>query len=83
MDHKLTDEEIDRICSNLRAVDFMKRHQAEINKIPELKEQNDLLSKSVKELMNKLSEEQRDKVLEIHKIQSEAIAEKLQKIKKK
>jgi hypothetical protein len=79
MDKKLTIEEIDKICSNLRAVDFMKRHHKEIERIPELKEQYDLLSKSVKEIMNHLTDEQRDKVLERHKIQSDALAEKLKK----
>jgi len=83
MENDLTADMIDRICSNLRAMDFLNDHQAELEKIPDFKKQFEHFSALNKQLMNQLSEEQLNKVLETHKIQKEAIVKKLQKKKKK
>jgi hypothetical protein len=77
MDHELTENEIDRICSYLRVIDLTKKHPDEVDSLPQLKDEVEKLSALVKEIMDGLSEEQRDKVLETHKVQSEAIANKL------
>ncbi len=84
MAHDLTDDEIDQICSFLRVIDLMKKHEAEVNSLPELKENVEKMSALVKEMMNQLTEEQQDEILEIHKLQAEAVAKEVErKLKRK
>jgi hypothetical protein len=77
MENQLTEEQIDRICANLRAIDFLRRNQDKLEKHPEMKIQIAKLKAGVKAIMDILTDEQRDKVLEIHKVQTEAIEKKL------
>jgi hypothetical protein len=83
MENPLTTEDLDRICSNLRAIDFMKRHQAEMDRLPELKQEFEKLSSLTRQLIDQLSEDQRNRVLEIHKVQADALAKALKKEEKK
>lgn len=84
MEIELSNEMIDKICANLRVIDFLRKNQEEFEKHPEMKKQMDNMRTHVKQLMDLLSDEQRDQVLEEHKIQSEAIEKKLaKKLKKK
>jgi hypothetical protein len=85
MENRLTEEQIDRICANLRAIDFLKKNQDKFQKHPEMKKEMDKMQALVKQVMEILTDEQRDHVLEVHKLQLEAIEKeqaKQQKTKK-
>jgi hypothetical protein len=82
-EYKLTEEIINRLCSDLRAIDFCNKHTNELNSIPEFKDSFEALTKGVKQIWDLLSEEQRDKVLEEHKSQMADIAKQQAKNKKK
>lgn len=83
MEHKLTELEINKICANLRAVDFFRKHRDEIAAFPDMLAVSERFEASVKELMSYLTEEQIDHVLEIHKIQAEAIEKKIARKEKR
>ncbi len=76
MERELTDHEIAELCSFMRVIDLMKKNQNILDEKPELQEMIDKLCSSVNFIMEQLSEEQRDEVLEIHKEQLEEIAKK-------
>jgi hypothetical protein len=78
----LTEEQIDRICENLRVIDFLSRNQEKIEINPEMKKQMKLFREKVKEIMDILTDEQRDKVLETHKTQTETVRKELAKRQK-
>ena len=78
---KLTKESINRLCSDLRAIDFCNKHAKELNSAPGYKENFEALTKTVKQIWDLLTEEQRDKVLAEHKVQIANIAK--QKVKNK
>jgi hypothetical protein len=73
MEEQLTDEMINKICMFLRIIDLFNNNREKMEEIPEIKKEYERLSTTVNEIMNNLTEEQRDKVLEIHKIQTEEI----------
>ena len=83
MDRELTDKEIAELWSFMRVIDLMKKNQDILDEKPELQKMIDELCTSVNIIMDNLTEEQRDEVLEIHKEQLEAIAKKsIKKFKK-
>jgi hypothetical protein len=83
MENELTDDEINEICMFLRVIDLMKKNQEIVDTNPAMKNEIEAMSKLVKEIMDKLSDEQRDKVLETHKIQAEIVEKELQRKEKR
>ena len=79
MEEELTDQTIAELCSFMRVIDLMKKNQDKVDENPELKETVEKLCTNVNLIMEQLTEEQSDKVLEIHKVQSERIARRLKK----
>jgi hypothetical protein len=75
--YELSKEEVDRICSYLRAIDFFNKHQDKLEVVAALKEEADSMREKVKVLWEQLTEEQRDHILEVHKVQSEFVAKEL------
>jgi hypothetical protein len=69
MEHVLTDDEISRICMMMRIIDLFHKNLDKIEKIPEMKKEYNNLSSAVNEIMRNLTDDQRDKVLKIHKKQ--------------
>jgi len=83
MEHELTNEEISQICMYMRVIDFMGKNQRVLSENPEIKKNYDKLCLMVSELMENISDDQRDEVLEVHKIQLEEIAKKEAKKQRK
>jgi len=83
MEPKLTDEQISEICMYMRVIDLMRKNQKILSENEEIKKQYDKLCLLVSHLMENISEEQRDEVLEEHKIQLEEIAKKEAKKQRK
>ncbi len=76
MENELTEQQINEICRDLRLVDLLKENESKINEIPEFKKLVKQLLVNVNKIMNLLTEEQRDYVLEIHKQQLDYIKKK-------
>jgi len=83
MERELTDEQISEICMFMRVIDLMRKNQKILSENEEIKKQYDKLCLLVSHLMENISEEQRDEVLEEHKIQLEEIAKKEAKKQRK
>ena len=83
MEHDLTNEEISQLCMYMRVIDFMRKNQNVLDQNAEMKKNYDKLCLTVNELMENISEEQRDEVLEEHKIQMEEIAKEEAKKQRK
>jgi hypothetical protein len=71
MSKELTEEEISKILMMLRIIDLFHKNLDKIEKIPEMKKEYKSLSSELNEIMRNLTDEQRNKVLEIYKNQSE------------
>jgi len=74
MEHELTDEEISHVCMYMRVIDLMRKNQKILDENEEIKKQYEKLCLLVNQLMENFTDEQRDEVLEEHKIQLEEIA---------
>ncbi len=72
----LTPETITQLCIMLRIIDLFEKNLDKIEKVQDLKKEYRRLKSTVSEIMRNLSEEQRDKVLEIHKKQMQALKSK-------
>ncbi len=83
MERDLTNEEISQLCMYMRVIDFMRKNQKVLDENAEMKKNYDKLCLTVNELMENISEEQRDEVLEEHKIQLEEIAKEEAKKQRK
>jgi len=83
MEHELTDEEISHVCMYMRVIDLMRKNQKILDKNEELKKQFEKLCLLVGQLMENFTDEQRDEVLEEHKIQLEELAKKEAKKQRK
>jgi len=80
----MTDKEISQLCMYMRVIDFMGKNQKILSENEEMKMNYDKLCLTVNEIMENISDEQRDEVLEVHKIQLEEIAKKeAKKLRKK
>ena len=74
MKSELTDKEISQLCMYMRVIDLMGKNQKILSDNEEIKKNYDKLCLTVSEIMENISDEQRDEVLEVHKIQLEEIA---------
>ena len=83
MERELTDEQISQICMYMRVIDFMRKNQKVLDENLEMKKNYEKLCLTVNDLMENISDEQRDEVLEVHKIQLEEIAKKEAKKQRK
>jgi len=84
MEREMTDKEISQLCMYMRVIDFMGKNQKILSENEEMKMNYDKLCLTVNEIMENISDEQRDEVLEVHKIQLEEIAKKeAKKLRKK
>lgn len=73
MPEELTEEKIKSILMILRIIDLFHKNLKNIEKLPEMKKEYKSLSSELNEIMRNLTDEQRDKVLEIHKIQMQEL----------
>jgi|GEM_PF-2095064 len=80
MEREMTNKEISQLCMYMRVIDFMGKNQEIISKNEEMKKNYDQLCLTVNEIMENISDEQRDEVLEVHKMQLEEITK--QEVKK-
>ena len=71
---ELTDELISKLCTYMRVIDLMKRNPQILTENDEMKQKFDMLCQNVNLVMERLTDKQRDQVLEIHKLQLEEIA---------
>ncbi len=83
IDHELTEKEIDKLCHYMQVVEVLNKHKDDFDKNSEIEEIFDKYSQILKEHMFLLSDEQRDKVLENHKMRIEKIAEEVKKRQQK
>ncbi|NDP23153.1 MAG: hypothetical protein GZ091_19050 [Paludibacter sp.] len=74
MERKLTDDEISHVCMYMRVIDLMGKNQKILSENVEIKKNYDKLCLTVNEIMENISDELRDEVLEEHKMQLEEIA---------
>jgi hypothetical protein len=65
MDSELTDETISKIWMLMRIIDLFHKNLKNIEKLPEMKKEYKSLSSELNEIMRNLTDEQRDKALEI------------------
>ena len=83
MAHDLTDDEIDKLCSYIKVMSFVKQHQALLY-VSQMMEENKKLALLVKVIMDQLMEEQQNNVLQIHNIKATTVAKnKCQRFEKK
>ena len=83
MEHELTGEEISHVCMYMRVIDLMRKNQKILDENEDVKKQYEKLCLLVNQLMENFTDEQRDEVLEEHKIQLEEIAKKEAKEQRK
>ncbi len=83
MEEELTDEQVDELCMFMRVIDLFDKNKEIIDKDPIIFEANKELREKVNSIMDLLTDEQKDRVLEEHKIQSEYVAKQIEKDKKK
>ena len=83
MERELTDEQVSQLCMYMRVIDFMGKNQKILDENVEMKKQYENLRLTVSQIIDNISEEERDAVLEIHKIQLEEIAKKEAKKQRK
>ena len=73
MENELTNETISKLCMMMRIIDLFHKNLKNIEKLPEMKKEYKSLSSELNEIMRNLSDDQRDKVLEIHKKQMQEL----------
>ena len=83
MERELTDEQVSQLCMYMRVIDFMGKNQKILDENVEMKKQYENLRLTVSQIIDNISEEERDAVLEIHKIQLEEIAKQEAKKQRK
>ena len=73
MEPELTEEEISHFCVFMRMIDLFNEHPEVLAENAEIKEKYDLLCAGVNSMFEMLTDEQRDFLLEQHKLQLEEI----------
>jgi hypothetical protein len=76
MAEELTADEISKLCIMLRIINLFHKNLKNIEKLPEMKKEYKSLSSELNEIMRTLTDEQRDRVLKIHKVQLQEIKSK-------
>ena len=75
MERKLTDEEISNICMFMRVSELLKNNQHIMVDHPEFKQAYDMLKIKMDQILEMLTQEEIDEILEEHKAQLEILAE--------
>lgn len=70
-DNELDDEMVNQLCMYMRVIDLFQKNEEEIDDNDELKETVQNLNAKVKELMDMLTDEQKDLVLEVYQLQKQ------------
>ena len=83
MEEQLDDENVSQLCMFMRIIDLFDKNETIVNANPEMADTVNELREKVKRIMDMLSDEQKDYVLEEHKIQTEYVAKQIEKDKKK
>jgi len=83
MEEQLDDENVSQLCMFMRLIDLFDKNESIVNSNPEMADTVNELREKVKCIMDMLSDEQKDYVLEEHKIQTEYVAKQIEKDKKK
>jgi hypothetical protein len=63
----LTQEKIDAICNSMRIIDFMQNHKDLLDENAGIKNDYAIISETLKQVIESLSKEQLDVVLETHR----------------
>jgi hypothetical protein len=72
---QLTNEQMSRVCMFMRVIDLLKSRPDILEQCPEMKTKLDQVCRAVNQIMELLTEEQRDAVLEEHQRQLEILKE--------
>ena len=85
METELTHDEISQLCAFMRVIDLMKSNQNILDENIEMKQNFEQVCCQVNQIMEILTEAQRDKILDVHNTQLQmiAIAEAKKKAKKR
>jgi hypothetical protein len=73
MESTLSEDEINQICMYMRIVDLMKNNQEIVDSHPEMADIVTQLNASVGKIMDILTDEEKDELLETHRIQLEEL----------
>ena len=79
----LDEENVSQLCMFMRIIDLFDKNEAIVNTNPEIADTVKELREKVKCIMDLLTDEQKDYVLEEHKIQTEYVAKQIEKENKK
>ena len=80
---QLDEENVSQLCMFMRVIDLFDKNESIVNSNPEMADTVKELREKVQRIMDLLTDEQKDYVLEEHKIQSEIVAKEIEKEKKK
>ena len=83
MIEQLDEENVSQLCMFMRVIDLFDKNESIVNSNPEMADTVKELREKVQRIMDLLTDEQKDYVLEEHKIQSEIVAKEIEKEKKK
>ena len=83
MEEALDENKVAQLCKFMRIIDVFDKNESEIKDYTEIVESVQELRERVKTIMDLLSDEQKDYVLEVHKRQAEYLAEEMEKAQKK
>ena len=83
MEEQLDDENVSQLCMFMRLIDLFDKNESIVNSNPEMADTVNELREKVKCIMDMLSDEQKDYVLEEHKIQTEYVAKQIEKENRK
>lgn len=78
----LTEDEINQLCRDMRIVDLFRSNQSILDENPEIKQEFEKYCKLVSDVVDLISEEQLNIVLETHRLQLLEIESKFAKKKK-
>ena len=79
METDLNEDELAQICASMRLIDYLESLKEQIKNDPNVMNPLTKLKACVKEQLDKLTDEQVNYVLEVHKLQKEYIDEELKK----
>ncbi|MEI6823888.1 MAG: hypothetical protein WCL51_18310 [Bacteroidota bacterium] len=79
MEPDLNEDELAQICASMRLIDYLESLKGQIENDPNVMNPLTKLKACVKEQLDKLTDEQVNEVLEVHKLQKEYIDEELKK----
>lgn len=73
MERKLTENQAKQVCMYMRVIDLMQKNWDILDANPELKVHYEKICKRIEGIMEKISDEEKDEILEMHKMQLDEI----------